>query len=226
MSKRMKIFALSTIAAALFVAPAFASAQEWHLDKTGAFTISGGAISISSAAGATTTCTSVSGSGSYTTATTGSLQLVFHGCTSSGFSCNSAGQPAGTVKTTVLPIHNAMIATSKPGMLVTPNSVTNIPTTGMGHYFSKSCAGGLVNSVVSGNGLLGTITAPACGGSSKTLTLVFEQASAGVQKHLMYTGTTYDLVKSVNNGAHSTTSLQAALTLTFSDGAARKVECT
>ena len=226
MSKKTMLLALAACSALLLAVPALASASEWHISKTGTFSISGGASNLTTASGLVTECTSVSGSGEYTTTTTGTLQLIFHGCTGSGTNCTSTGQPTGTIKTNVLPFHNVEIPTGKPGILITPSSITGVPTTGQGPYATYTCASGLIKVEVFGNGVLGTVTSPGCGGEDTKATLSFKKSANGVQEHLSYTNTTYDLFAKVNGGSHVTAAMEGHGTAAFTDGAKRKVECT
>ena len=226
MSKKTMLLALAACSALLLALPAFASASEWHISQTGAFTISGGASNLTNVSGLVTECTSVSGSGEYTTTTTGTLQLIFHGCTGSGTNCTSTGQPAGTIKTGVLPFHNAEIPTGKPGILITPSAVTGSPTAGYGPYATYTCASGLIKVEVFGNGVLGTVTSPACGGEASKVTMSFKKSANGVQEHLSYTGTTYDLVSKTNGASHVTAAMEGEGGATFTDGTNRRVQCT
>jgi hypothetical protein len=71
-------------------------------------------------------------------------------------------------------------------------------------------------------GVIGTIH-QACGASASTFGLVFESSSPGHQKHLTWTGTTYDLISNVS-ASHPTTSLDPTATMHFP--AARQLLCT
>ncbi len=106
-----------------------------------------------------------------------------------------------------------MLASGAPGILIT--TLNN-------HFASKVC-GGFVPSTLTGNGLLGTITSPACGASSNKVTLSFHSAMPGHQKHMIYTGVKYDLAKSIA-GSVSTAAVDAHMTMTFPS--TRTLTCT
>jgi hypothetical protein len=86
----------------------------------------------------------------------------------------------------------------KPGVLATP------PASGV--FAKLTCFGGLVTIEVKGNGVLGEITSPKCGGTSKTGTVVTEATSHGTQKYRQVegTGTFYDMSVSLNGGSFET----------------------
>lgn len=205
--KKMILLALAAVSAVVLALPAMASAMiPLHLNPTpaGSKTIDGvGSAVLSTSGGTTTTCTGFGGSASFEAGgTTGTMNLTFTGCKESvfGTSCNSSGAASGTIVTTSLPFHLATLAGKSPGVLVTPNAG------GAGNHFATfTCAGGLVTVNVTGNGVLGTITAPACGTSSATATIKFEQSANGVQKHktLEGTATEYSLMKGAETAAQS-----------------------
>jgi hypothetical protein len=189
MSKKMMLLAISVVSAAFFVMPAVASATSAHLSATSAFTVTpNGVTELETTGGEKITCSGgVKGSGAFQTTTTGTLSLTFHGCKAFGFAnCTTAGQPEGTIATTALSVH---LITPEPkgqhaGVLITP------PTGGSFAHFS--CIG--INKVVTGNGVIGTITSPTCGApGTTTAVLSFEQAATGIQKHTTHTGVNYHL---------------------------------
>jgi hypothetical protein len=218
MKKKMIMLALAAVSAAMFALPAVASAGEWKIDPANGvfplnYSIAGGETKLT--AGQTITCSSVSGTGKYTTSTTGELGLTFHGCKVLGFfSCTSAGQPSGTIKTTALTTHNVILETSPSkvtGVLITPNA---------GHFASFTCAGGIASTAVTGNGIIGEVTSPACNTASTTSTLNFA-TSGGVQQWMQITtaGTKYDLSASINGGAAETAAQDGSGTVTFTQKA-------
>jgi len=230
MSKKTMLIALAVVSSLLLAVPGFASAKEWHLNATTSFTVhgtgapNGGTSTLRTSSGLTTHCTTVTGTGNYTTTTTGTVQLLFHGCTGSGFSCGNTAT-AGTITTNALSFHNAMIATNKPGILITPGGGAG-PTPGSGPFATYTCAGGLVKVEIFGNGILGTLE-NSCGESTTVGKLEFRQkeGTPGTQEHLTYTGATYDLSVRVNSGAtHPTASIETTGTVTFP--ASRTIECT
>lgn len=220
----MMLLALSVVTAALFALPPVASATPAHITPIGNFTVTKGAsketATLHTAGGEKVEChKGVTGSGSFENSTTGTLNLEFHDCTSSGFTCTSHASEggtgiSGTISTTPLPLHLIMVEKSKPGVLLTPNA--------SGFFAHFTCAGGLVVRTVTGNGIIGTITSPGCGVASSTATLKFEESAVtGIQKHTTYTGTPYHL--------HSVNGTKAAETaegqIHFSTGA-RTISCT
>ena len=139
-------------------------------------------------------CTSGTGSGQATSSTTGEGSAVLHGCTSSGTSCTTAGQASGTIVIPTLVSHLVYLDENHtvPGALATP------PASGV---FAKfACGFGLVQVEIKGNGILGQITAPLCGQTSSTGTVVSASSSPGVQKYqqIEETGTKYDLTATIN----------------------------
>jgi len=195
--------------------PALASAQEIHLEPAEAFNIAGSGGELRGEGEPTITCTTTSGTGSFNagSTTTGTSTLDFTGCHTSVFgftaSCNTSGAASGTV-TSSGAWHMATLFPGIPITLWTLNPTTII------------CAG-ISNITVSGN-LIGTITSPKCGESSKTLTESFT-GTGTVQNHLSYTGTKYDLVsKTGSEGALRTAAWVGTLTNTQSS--AGKLNCT
>jgi hypothetical protein len=211
MRNKTILLALAAVSAALFALPAVASATPWHLENpTGGFpatgTIAGvGGSSLSTANGETISCTSSSGHVVYENSTTGTLNLKFHGCKGPlGVTCTTSGQPSGTIVTTALPIHNVMLPSGQPGILVTPNAATN-------NFAHFSCL--FVSVTVTGNGVLGKITSPACDTKSTSATVDFNATAHGVQELTQYTGTTYNLKRGeaiAAQDAHATVTLPEA----------------
>jgi hypothetical protein len=164
-------------------------------------TATSGASALSLASGLTLSCTSGTGAGQATTKTTGEGTYALHGCKESTFgtSCTTAGQPAGTIKLETMTMHLVYLDhNKKPGVLGTP------PPSGV--FAKVTCGGGLVVVEVKGNGVLGEITAPKCGVSSKTSTVVMASTAHGTQKYRQVegTGTQYDMIASMNGGAWQT----------------------
>ncbi len=124
MSKKLMLLAAGALAALAFTAlPSAASAGEFehHCTSTGGvaeectgMTIAVGALEYTNDNHEGYTCTSVTGTANAVkTGTTGSAQLLFHGCketvTGFNFPCTSPGQPSGTVTTNVLTSHNVYL---------------------------------------------------------------------------------------------------------------------
>jgi hypothetical protein len=226
MSKKLMLFALAAVSAALFAMPALASAEDipLHLNPTpaGAQAIDdvGANPTLSTTGGSTIECNTFSGSATFEAGgTTGSMDLDFSGSchdVSTGASCNSPGAAAGTIATTTLPFHLVTLANNKPGVLVTPNSTTNT-------FAHIECAFGFVKFTVNGNGVIGTITSPGCGTPSTSATIDFNATAHGVQEHTTVAGTTteYTLVRS-DIGQTAALDETGKLTLTGES----KLECT
>jgi hypothetical protein len=221
MKHKLMMLALAAVSAVLFALPAVASAGEWTIDsETGAlptFTSAGGAAKLTSSgfgAFLPVECTANSGTGKYTSTTTSLVTLTFTGCKQSNEPCTTSGQASGTIKTTELVSHNIMIDKTAEGgtagLLITPNN---------GHFATFVCASS-GTLTVKGNGIIGDISSPKCGGAfQKTATVVFETSSAGNQKYKQVTteGTSYDLSTTTFLGTF-TSGEDATGTVTFNQG--------
>jgi hypothetical protein len=221
MAKKTKLLALAAVSAAMLAVPALASAQTAHIDVAEPFTISGGAYTLNETGGLTITGTSISGTGTFINTTTGTMTLKTSGVTESifGTKCGSTAQghteSSGVVTTTELTFHLIMLATNKPGILITPNAATGV----FKHF---KCLG--IEKTVTGNGLIGTITSPGCGVASKTATVSIRRASAGHQEHKLYTGVNYSMHTNSSGNPTASYDIPGNATLTFAN--ARKIECT
>ncbi|HEX6152228.1 MAG TPA: hypothetical protein VFZ19_01780 [Solirubrobacterales bacterium] len=221
MSKKMMLLALAAISAAMLAVPAFASALPAHLSiNPGNFTLHGGASTLSRVEGGGTTGTTTTGTGKFENTTTGTVTLTFHGVKDPfGGSCNSAGQPAGTVVTTTLPFHLVMLGAHKPGILITAAAGN--------HFVSYTClfapnivvrgnpeGEGEGNPTGQGEGVLGEITSPTCGTASKEAKVKFIGAN-GIQTPTAYTNGHYTLISSINGGPFSASAMNAEATISF-----------
>jgi hypothetical protein len=220
MSKKMKLLALAAVSAALFALPSAASAQEIHFSGVTTFTGSGGVILFTATNEPIYTCTGTTASGSFNagSSTTGEVNLTFTGCSASFLgikgNCNTTGDAAQTITSSGV-FHLITTNTGKPGILLTP-----VTTTVLCVGFSRT--------EYTGKGIIGTITSPACGASSKELKLSFE-AEGGTQKHIEYTGVKYDLSADTEEASGKTISTAtAALTgsTTLISSTAGTLECT
>ena len=205
MNKKIMLLALAAVSAVVFALPATASALiPLHL-KTAPLgaqpidDVTPGNPTLTTA-GVKIECNTFTGSATFddTGGTTGKISLSFsNNCKESifGTSCNSPGKAAGTIETTSLPFHLVTLANNKPGVLVTPSAD--------GSFAHVECFFGGIKFTVSGNGLVGTITQPACGGKSKDATIDFNATAAGVQEHTTVAGTptVYRLQKEGENAA-------------------------
>jgi hypothetical protein len=207
MNKKMMLLALAAVSAAMFALPAVASAGAPEVECGGVvcgnFTAHGGTGTLASTNGLAVECTGNTAEGKYETKTTGSIKLVFTGCRDEIFNvpCSNTAT-SGKIETTVLSFHSIYTTDNKttPGTLVTPNGT---------HFATFTCG---FKFEVTGNGIIGSLTSPACGKASKSYTLSFTQASKGHQTHkqITGTGTIYDL-----NTNGSTSSQVSVGTVTF-----------
>jgi hypothetical protein len=214
MSKKIMLLALVAVSAAMCAMPAVASANFNHLSAGGAFIVHGPAGNFNTVEGKTIACKTTTGEGSFATTTTGIMKLVFHGCGTVvlgfTFNCTTAGLPTGTIETTQLGIHLVTIDNSdkSPGVLITPAA---------GEQFAHvECAGQA--QTWTGNGIVGTVTSPNCGGTSNTATVDFNPLNNehGKQEHRLVTGTSYGLLWSGIEAAfdtHATFTFEGARTL-------------
>jgi len=214
MSKKTILLALAAVSAAMLALPALASAQSWHLDSTTSFSVSGSGGTATFTEGGSVSCSSTTGSGTFSTTTAGSVSLTLHGCTGPfGFACTSPGQSSGTI-TTSASFDGIMVTSSasekKAGVLFTPTQSAE-PTPGLKQFVEISCLG--ISIKMFGKGMIGTISSPACGVASSTVTVVFSSSSTGHQEDKTYTGTTFDLQGTITE-SHPTYSLDATATIT------------
>jgi hypothetical protein len=224
MSKKMMLLALAAVSAVMFALPAVASAGEWKIDPAGVgFKIAGGEAKLSTSGGRTVICTSNSGEGSYDAGsqTTGTISLIFHGCTSAGTACTTTGQTSGTIiSTPKLPFHNVYLGDGKttPGTLITGTGETK-------HLAEFKCGFGLVSITVTGS-VLGHGEEGCDETEQEKRKVNFESPSHGVQKFTTVTNTgptVYDL-HSLVNGTVETSAQSGTGTLTFI-GSKTKVTC-
>jgi hypothetical protein len=189
--KKIILLALAAASVAAFALPATAMAVEEDVAvhevpaPIGAKTITGEGSATLTGSFGNVVCTSSSGTATFENSTTGTFEQTFKGCTFGG-PCTTEGQAAGTITTTVLPFHLVTVehtpttGSPGPGVLVTPNAATGV----FAHF---TC--GFIKVTVEGNGLLGTITKPPCGGTSSEPTIQFSSSSTSVQTHKTVVGT-------------------------------------
>jgi hypothetical protein len=209
MSKKMMLLALAV--AALFLLPSTTTAQEVHFSGVTTFTGSAPTGLLRASGWPATVCTGTSIVGSFDSGstTTGQVTMDSTGCKMGGFEaeCNTSGAARGTVASSGT-FHMITVG-NQPGVLVTPVTTTLI-------------CGGFFKFNISGN-VIGTITSPACGVSSNTMTLAFE-AEGATQKYMGYTGVNYDLTSQRETSSPETASVTSAATLeSESEGT---LECT
>jgi len=200
MSKKMMLLALVVASAAMFAMPAVGSAAELHFDNVTSFTGEAPAGELRASGEPTVTCekTHIKG-GLSAGGTTGTIHLDFTGCHINvlGFTvkCRTTGSALDNTVTTEGVIHLITVATGpKPGVLVTANTTT------------LECAGTQI--IVHGD-VIGTITSPECGKSSKELKMSFESTGSS-QNDKEYTHKLYDLTSTTANGTSATAGLQSA----------------
>jgi hypothetical protein len=221
MSKKIMLLALTVVSAALFALPAMASAAENHIEgATGkAFTGSGPEGSLEATGEPTIKCTSTAASGSFTSETTGNVNLTFETCSATilgvSLHCRTSTEGTGVIKISNV-FHLITISTiAKPGVLVTPP----FPTIICGEGFSER------KIQVGGTGVIGTVTSPACNTSSASMALKFAATSSS-QEHKLYTTNSFDLTSTTEGGSAVTAGLNGTATLNFTDGVSRKLVCT
>jgi len=184
------------------------------------FTTVGGEMKLTASLG-TIRCQKYAGSGEFFDPETGSLSIIFEGCTGPlGSVCTSSGLKSGAIKTTTLPFHLKTIeheGTMRPGVLITPGP----EEVSHGKHFFTFVCGSANKIVVGGNGLVGTITAPNENEASETATISFSSTESGspTQTHRKVTNdnTEYDLKGSVNGGETQTFALDAEGVITFGE---------
>jgi hypothetical protein len=222
MKNKMMLHALVVVTAAMFVVPAMASAGEPQLDskllnegKALSFQIAGGASELRATGEPSIACTSISGTGKYNTKTTGELEFAYKGCTTSFFGfpveCHSTGQANNVITTGTSVFHNIYLTDAKttPGILMTP------PAGGI--FTTKICAG-LSSTAIGGNGIIGHLESPKCGGSSTTGTLNFQATgSSQTYKKVTATGTEYSLNATTSGGSAVAASEVEERTITFAE---------
>jgi hypothetical protein len=211
MSKKIMLLALAAVSAALFAMPAVASAGTWDISPTNAtFSIDGTTAQLTTA-NRTVHCTSSTGNGSYTSATTGNIELTFSGCTSLGTKCWTNPpfkESEQKITTTEMVFHNVELENNVPGIQITGNGAAQ-------HMASFKCGFGLVTVVVSGN-VLGEVTKPLCGAAATSVgEVVFATNETGQRwKQITTTGTSYDETATVN-GTPETGAQVGSGTITF-----------
>jgi hypothetical protein len=223
MSKKIMLLALSVAATAMFALPATASASlesvSLHMSPTPAqLHIAGGTATLRSGGG-TVTCSKVSGTATPSAGgTTGTMTLTFgpHCTGPTGETCgNHPGAASGTIVTTPLTYHLVTLKGKSPGVLIKPVS-------GAFAHFDCNVFGFPVQNTVEGNGVLGTITAPSCGGeATSTATLSFK-ATGTAQQHTEIEGTTPGPYTLTKGGEAASQEAHATLTATDAAGAAVK----
>jgi hypothetical protein len=218
MNKKIMVLALAVVSAAAFALPSMAMGlAPVHLVgpkyPMNGNAVAGGEGSLSTSTGETIKCTSVTGEVNFESSTTGTFFLRFHGCTGPlGVPCQTAGEPNGTIVTTVLPFHLVTLPDTTPGVLITPNAAT-------GNFAHFECFG--VKKTVEGNGIVGSVN-KSCGATGVgSATMSFASPAHGVQAltKVHSTETVYQLTSGGNKAAEN-----ASGTVTFKESGT--IECT
>jgi hypothetical protein len=225
MSKKMMLLVLGVVSAAILAPlPAMASAQEIHFEPAEEFKTTGQGGEFGAEGEPAMTCTNTEGTGKFDagSTTTGTYTNAYTGCHMAVFgftaSCKTtgAGEAAGKIVTggafhlvTWNTTNSKVVDPSKPAILLTSATTTLV------------CAG--ISSTTRHGEVIGTITSPKCGESSRELRISFT-ATGNVQDHTWYTGKQYDLTVTTSDGVAHTAALVE--TTTNTQASAGKLNCT
>lgn len=214
------LLAFAAVCAVLLALPAIGSAQEIHLEPGNgeAFTITGPGSELRAESEPTITCEITDGTGKFNvgSSTTFSEELDFTGCHTTVFGltakCRSEGSALDNTIATGGTAHLTETTTPKvPDIEVTAKTTKVV------------CAG--ISSLTITGVLIGTITSPACGASSKTVTQSFS-ATGSTQNHRTYTGVSYDLKAYTGTTVENEKTAAFVGTTTFTTTNAQKLNCT
>lgn len=222
MSKKIMLLAIASSVVMVVVAPG-ASAEEIHLEPGNgeSFVFSGVALTASAEGEPTVTCEGVGGNGQFDTgsSTTGAMVRDYTGCHikipifGTTAKCRSEGSAVDNTVLTSGTFHLITWKNSKgeafPAILMTTDPVVVI------------CAG--ISKISFTGSVIGTITSPKCGGSSKELTLSLTTTN-NIQDHLLYTGVSHDLQMKTGEGELRTASIAGSATVSSVN--AQKLTCT
>lgn len=209
-----KILLTLTVAAAILILPASASASGPYFDPPGNwFVTEGGTFVLAAEGQPTITCTGPNQQAATFnegSSTAGESSLTLTNCHRTTFGitseCRTTGSASGSIVLKPLPFQTVYTTagTSKPGILLTFPKVT------------IECKN-LVSMELTGS-LMGTVTAPECGKSSSKGTLSF--TATGVKQNQMQitgTGTFYDLQLRTVSGAWNTAAVTTTTSLLFKE---------
>ena len=202
-------FGLALVASLAMGALAAGNASALKLDPATAqtpFVLSSGTV-VQYGASGTTTCTSSSSKSSgrfYVGGEAGEVKITFEGCTyGSGTKCSSAGQPAGTVVTSMLdlkPVYTNAAHTEF-GLLLTPRG-TNV-------FAEMTCAFGLIKRTWTGS-VIDQVTSPGLNVSATKFTLGFNNYG-----QIDGAGTKYILHEALSSGPEADLELVSSQTMSF-----------
>ncbi len=229
MSKKMMLLALTVVSAAFFALPAIASAQEIHLEPGNGetFKVSGTGGELRAEGEPTVTCEGTTGSGSFdaTSSTTGNASLEFTGCHVNvlfTIPCHSNGAPANNTIVSSGAFHlitYRQVTRNEKGEIIGEDPKPAILLTAA--ETTIECSG--ISTIKVTGSVIGTITSPKCGKSSKEVSLSFT-ATGTTQDHLEYTGVKYDLQSRTGENAEKTAALVGNATNTSTN--AQTLNCT
>jgi hypothetical protein len=221
--RRALILFILAMTVALAV-PAGAAAGEFQVENTAgtypiAFSAAATATKMTFANGTSVECTKSTMTGKYTSATTGEVQLTYHGCTYSMANCTSSGQTPGTIVTPTVVFHNIYLEPDKSrrGILITRPASEIFPFIGMMIF---TCGG---NSYFVGGSMIAELTSPNCGSSGKAFSLLFEKHPeffglvAARWQQITTAEARYDLIISKNGAPYETFVPQATMPGAFGE---------
>ncbi|HET6571318.1 MAG TPA: hypothetical protein VFG58_07515 [Solirubrobacterales bacterium] len=215
--------AVLAVSLSLVAVPAVASASPTvDIEGSTHFTASGGTAQLH-VPNRIVHCEAISGEGEFASdeGSTGTVQLAFHGCTTTvlGFrvACTTEGQVSKTITTTELEFH-VMAHNLEPVMLI---------TTTEGHFATFVCASPQFE--VGGNGIVGAIISPIYNFSSLAFTVEFAETEAEGGGQAITTtdetiGTDWKLTASVEGGEPEPSWEVASATGVFTEGEATITE--
>jgi hypothetical protein len=206
MQKKIRLFTAAVLTVfAMSVVPIAAHAGEFTADCSTGQTCNGtvegtGPFVFSDTSGISWQCPSFTGNMSISSgSSTGSIQLLLHGCTSPPFELQCG--EAGTITSNSMVTHNIYIDPnhSTPGVLVT------------GVNLIMSCPGVIGLRTFTGN-VIGHFENPECGVAKAHHTFTLERTGAGQQrfKQVTTTGTIFDLIVKNDVGGVSLTAAWSA----------------
>ena len=146
------------------------------------------------------------------------MELTLKGFTGPTGTCTTSGQASGTITTTALPFHLVTVTHEHDGTKIGSGVLI---TPGENEAFAHFDCPLFPNTTITGNGLVGTITTPACGAISSEPKIQFSSKSSGVQTHTTVVGTSTTYALKAFGGAAS---MDATGKITL--GKEAKLECT
>ncbi len=167
------------------------------------------------------TCTSTTGTVTGTSGTsTGTATLTAHGCKELvfGTSCNTAGQPAGTIKTGNNLVSHLVYIDGPPTVQV------GIHITGFN--MTLICSGGLILKTITGS-VIAKIENPECGKARTSFTGTMETTAPGSQryKQITTTGPLFDLTSGTHTNDTTTSAIIGTGTITVAEGKTVTLTC-